>query len=458
MRFRTSLLPVFALVLVLFLLSVPISASAQDGNGKLPLTYTLDDCIRIAERQSPAIIAAAAEMKRTKGVIWEVWASILSVNADGTYTYLNTLPGYTIPADSFGAGSPPNDIFLGVPSHQMYNVGVEATLPLFTGGRVVSGLGVAYLSDDIASEQYRQAINDTLYNVRVAFYSIMLAREVVKVRTEALDLLTRHLETTRKKYDVGVVSRFDVLRSEVEVANARPPLIAAKKDLVLAGETLKRVLGVDVDEPFEIEGELTFTEVPADLDVLLKEAEEASPELIVARKTERIASKNVNMTIGEFLPTVTAFGRYEGDIYHEFSWDEHDWTWDWTAGVMVSMPITDMLVAAAKVKEARAVYTKARVGMLDTENKVKLDIKNAYYDLVQAREIVESQRLNIEQAEEAVKIAEVRYDNGISTLLELMDAQLALTSAQLNWLNALYGYEEAKARIEKIVGRHMIEK
>ena len=458
MRFRSFLLSVFTSVLAFFLLSVPFSASAQDEKDKLPLAYSLDDCIRIAERQSPAIIAAAAEMKRTKGVIWEVWASILSVNADGTYTYLKTLPGYTIPADSFGAGTPPNDIFLGVPSHQMYNVGVEGTLPLFTGGRVVSGLAVAYLSDDIASEQYRQAINDTLYNVRVAFYSIMLAREVVKVRTEALDLLTRHLETTRKKYDVGVVSRFDVLRSEVEVANARPPLIAAKKDLVLAGETLKRVLGVDVGEPFEIEGELTFTEVPADLDGLLKEAEEASPELIVARKTERIASKNVNMTIGEFLPTVTAFGRYEGDIYHEFSWDEHDWTWDWTAGVMVSMPITDLLVTAAKVKEARAVYTKARVGMLDTENKVKLDIKNAYYDLVQAREIVESQRLNIEQAEEAVKIAEVRYDNGISTLLELMDAQLALTSAQLNWLNALYGYEEAKARIEKIVGRHTIEK
>jgi outer membrane protein TolC len=93
--------------------------------------------------------------------------------------------------------------------------------------------------------------------VRVAFYSILLAREVVTIRTEALDLLTRHLETTRLKYDVGVVSRFDVLRSEVEVANARPPLISARKDLVLAGETLKRVMGVDVSEPFEIDGELT---------------------------------------------------------------------------------------------------------------------------------------------------------------------------------------------------------
>ena len=458
MRCRTYLFSVLIALIFPFLPPLTLPAAAQDDSGKLPLTYTLEDCIRIAERQSPAIIAASAEMKRTKGLIWEVWTSILSVNADGTYTYFNTPPGSTFPANIFGPGIPATDVFMGVPSHETYNVGLQGTLPVFTGGRVVSGLAVAYLSDDIAGEQYRKAVNDTLYNVRVAFYSILLAREVVTVRTEALDLLTRHLETTRLKYDVGVVSRFDVLRSEVEVANARPPLISAKKDLVLAGETLKRVMGVDVIEPFEIEGELTFAEEAVDLDGLLKEADEASPELIIARKAERIASKNVKMAFGEFLPVVTAFGRYEGNIYDEISWEQDDWAWDWTAGVMVSMPITDLLVTAAKVKEARAEYTKARVGMLDTANKVKLDIKGAYYDLVEAREIVDSQRLNIEAAEEAVKIAEVRYDNGISTLLELMDAQLALTSARLNWLNALFGYEEAKARIEKIVGRKTLER
>ncbi len=445
--------PVSALIVVLSILflSFPVSLMAADDEGKLALTYTLDDCIRIAERQSPAIIAAAAEMKRAKGVIWEVWASILSVSANASYTYFETPPGSTIPGNSLGAGVPPTDVFFGANSHDLYDVGVTGTLPLFTGGRVLSGLAVAYLSEDIAFQQYRQAINDTLYNVRVAFYSIILAREVVKVRTDALDLLTQQLDTTRKKYDVGVVSKFDLLRSEVEVANARPPLIAAKKDLVLAGDSLKRVLGIDVAEPFEIEGELTFNEEAVDIDGLLKQADESSPELTIARKSERVAAKNVNMTVGEFLPTISAFAQYQGEITN-FSWNEDDWLWDFTGGLTISVPLTGLGVTVARVKEARATYMKARIGMLDTVNKVKLDIKGAYYDLVQAREIVESQRLNIAQAEEAMKIAEVRYDNGISTLLELMDSQLALTTARLNWLNALYGYEEAKARIKKIVG------
>ena len=448
---RACLVSALCPLLLALLLSFPALVLAADEGGKLALSYTLEDCLRIAERQSPAILAAAEEMKRTKGVIWEVWASIVSVKADASYTYFETPPGSILPADSFGAGVPPTDLFLGIPSHDQYEVGVTGTLPLFTGGRVISGLAVAYLSDDIAYQQYRMAVNDTLYNVRVAFYSITLAREVVKVRTDALDLLARQMETTRKKYDVGVVSRFDVLRAEVEVANARPPLIAAKKDLVLAGDSLKRVLGVDVGEPFEVQGDLTFNEEAVDIDGLLVQADERSPELTISRKAERIAAKNVNMTVGEFLPTISSFARYEGTIY-DFSWNEDDWLWDFTAGVTISVPLTGLAVSVAKVKEARAVYMKARIGMLDTVNSVKLDIKGAYYDMIQAREIVESQRLNIDMATEAVKIAEVRYDNGISTLLELMDAQLALTTARLNWLNALFGYEEAKARIKRIIG------
>ncbi|MEJ2068577.1 MAG: TolC family protein, partial [Deltaproteobacteria bacterium] len=119
---------------------------------------------------------------------------------------------------------------------------------------MVNGIKVAYLQDDIAYEQYRMAVGQALYGVKTAFYGILLAEELVRVRTESLEVLERHHETTLAKYDVGLVSRFDVLRSEVELANARPPLIQAKNDLKIARENLKRILGVDVDEPFGIEG------------------------------------------------------------------------------------------------------------------------------------------------------------------------------------------------------------
>lgn len=437
-------------LLIIILISI-MAAQTFAEEEKLPIAYTLDECVHMALRQSPAILAAREEMNRTRGVILEAWSSILSLNAEGSYTYMETPQGMTIPKDSFAPTIPPADVFLGSTSNKSYMLAVDATLPLFTGGRVMSGISIAYLQDDIALFEYKKSTADTIYAVKTAFYGILLARELVRVRTEALDLLVEHYETTKKKYDVGVVSRFDLLRSEVELANARPPLIEAKNDLAISYEQLKRVLGVDVDEPFEIEGELEFREIDVSLDDFLDRASIASPDLVISRKFETIAKKNVRMAVGEFFPSVTAFARYEwasDELHVDFSEDD----WEYTFGAIVSVPIFDLMISASKLKQAKAEYEMARIGYLDTTNSVKVDVKEAYYDLVEASEIIESQRLNIEVAEESLRIAEVRYDNGISTLLELLDTQLAVTEAKLNYLNALFNFEESYARLISIVG------
>jgi len=462
-HFRTS---VVTTLLFVFLFSAPYIALSQDEavpDGKVELTYTLDECIHMAYRQSPLILVAEAEMKRTRGVIWQAWASIVSASADLGYTYLDPEPvtGLTIPASSFGPGFPATDVMLGAePSHHYWSAKGEASIPIFTGGRVVNGIKVAYLQDDIAYEQYRLAVGEALYGVKTAFYGILLAEELVRVRTESLEVLERHHETTLAKYDVGLVSRFDVLRSEVELANARPPLIQAKNDLKIARENLKRILGVDVDEPFGIEGELMLREVDVDLENSLVLAMAQGPELKIAEHTEDIARRNVKMSRGELLPTVTTFATYEWE-QNERNVNFHDWNntndWEFTGGIVVSVPLLDMAASIAELKQSRAEYEKALVGYLDTVNVVKVDVKVAYYDLLEAREIVESQRLNIEVAEESLRIAEVRYDNGISTLVELLDTELALTQAKLNYINALYNFEEAHARLLLILGADTME-
>ena len=453
-----------AILALSFCISSPAPAQDEGMNdGKVELTYTLDECIHMAYRQSPVILAAAAEMKRTRGVIWEAWASIISASADIGYNYMDPMPvtGGTIPAGAFGPGFPTTDVLLGPePSHHYWSAKGEASIPIFTGGRVVNGIKVAYLQDDVAYEQYRMAVGDALYGVKTAFYGILLAEELVRVRTESLEVLERHHETTLAKYEVGLVSRFDVLRSEVELANARPPLIQAKNDLKIAQESLKRLLGVDVDDPFAIEGELTLRDVEVDLEESLALVMAQGPGMRVAEYTEEIARRNVRMSRGELLPTVTTFATYEWS-QNEKNVNFHDWNntndWEFVGGVVVSVPLLDMAASIAELKQSRAEYEKALVGYLDTINAVKVDVKEAYYDLLEAREIVESQRLNIEVAEESLRIAEVRYDNGISTLVELLDTELALTQARLNYINALYNFEEAHARLLSILGTDTME-
>ena len=450
--------------LAIVMVSVPLFAKmtlAEEGRTTThSVAHSLVDCKKIALKESPAILAAKAEIKRTKGVIWEVWTSILRVNAKGEYMYFNhPTSAINIPAGSFGLLGPPADIPLSPagPEH-LYKVRLEATLPVFTGGRTLSGLKIAYRNHDSAKEKYRLAVNDTTYSVISAFYGVLLAEELVAVRAESLESISKHYETTVKRYNVGVVSKFDVLRSEVELANARPPLIEAKTSLRLAQDNLKRVLGVDVDDPFTISGELSYRSINAfTLNEMLDLANMSSPELNIAENDEFVADKNVTMAYGEFLPVVTTFANYEwqGDDIKTISTNDRDW--DFTAGVIVTVPFFDLFIAASKLKQANATYEMARVSFLDTKNKVKLDVKEAYYDLMEAKEVLESQKLNIKAAEESLRIAEVRYDNGISTLLELQDTRLALTVAKLNYIQALYNYEESYARIRKFVGLETVE-
>ena len=448
---------VLSMVFAAYISLWPGTAAAEEN--VVLRARTLSECRRIVLEDSPAVLAAKAEIKRTKGVIWEVWTSILRVNAVGEYMYFNRpTPGISIPSGSFGTimGSPfpPADVPLvpASPEH-LYTARIEATLPVFTGGRTLSGLKIAYRQHDTAKEAYRKAVNDAVYSVTSAFYGVLLAEELVKVRTESLESIKEHHETTVKKYNVGIVSKFDVLRSEVELANARPPLIEAKNSLRLAKDKLKRVLGVDVDEPFPIQGKLTYRKIEGfTLSEMLKLSSVSSPELKIAENNEFVAKKNVNMAIGEFLPVVTTFANYEwqGNDLKTISIDDREW--DFTAGMIISVPVFDLFISMSKLKQANADYEKARVGLLDTKNKVRLDVKEAYYDLLEAREVLESQKLNIEAAEESLRIAEVRYDSGISTLLELQDTRLALTVAKLNYIQALYNCEESYARLRKVVG------
>ncbi len=398
-------------------------------------TYTLDECIHIAMRQSPEILIAAEEINRLKGVVFEEWSSILSVGAGAGYTYREPM--------SFSGGSA---------SFEQYDYDLTASIPLFSGGKVISGLNIAYLQREISYEQYRLAVSDALYNTKVAFYNILLAKKEIEMRSEELALLAKNVEMTKNKYYDGLVPKYDLMRIEVELANAKPSYIRAENDLATAYETLKKLLGIDLNESIEIEGELAYTQTDVSVDEYLLAAEGSSPELKISRLNESVAKKNVNLATGNFFPTINAFANYDYTTDElGISFDNRDW--EFTAGIMIDIPISDILVAAAKKKQAKAQYEQAKISASDTTQTVKLDIKDAYYDLVEARGIIEALEYNVEMAKENLKTAQIRYDNGVGTLLELLDAQLAVTEANINYLDSIFNYTEALARLDKIIGK-----
>ncbi|MBN2224789.1 MAG: TolC family protein [Deltaproteobacteria bacterium] len=418
------------LLVSLFLVAPAVVYAQEDAPA---LTYTLDECIDIALKRSPDILTAAEEIKRTTAYIFENWASVLSVSADGTYSFV----------EPSGIGSS---------SYEKYNVGLNASIPLFTGGRTVRSLNIAYLQREIAREQYRYAVGSTIYGTRVAFYSILLAEEQFQVWTEEVDVLDRNLEITKKNFMNGLAPKYDVNRIEVALANARTSLIQARNDLTIAYDNLKDILDLDLDRPITIEGELVFNPRDRGLEEYLSAAETRSPEISVKKLAEQVAAKNVLVAVGSYFPTISAFASYDTSSLNDLSVSFNGRDWDFTGGLTISIPISDLAVTAAKHKEAKALYEEAKIDTRDTEKSVKLSIRKAYFDLEEAKEIIGLQESNVALAQENLERSELRYVNGVETLLDLLDARLAVTNAQLNYINAIYGYEESIARLNMIMG------
>ncbi|MCI0481174.1 MAG: TolC family protein, partial [Candidatus Dadabacteria bacterium] len=151
----------------------PIAAAGEEGPA---LTYTLDECIDIALARSPDVLTAAEEVRRAGAYIFENWAGLLTISAEGTYSFVD-----------------PNTRLLSAPAggatYERYNAGVSASLPLFTGGRTIWGLNIAYLQREIARASYRAAVGSTIYETRTAFFSILLAERERAVWTEEVDVL-----------------------------------------------------------------------------------------------------------------------------------------------------------------------------------------------------------------------------------------------------------------------------
>jgi hypothetical protein len=136
---------------------------AQDTS---PGTYTLSECITRSLKQAPAVLAAEKEVERINGIIWETWSDIVSVDISADYTDVERGTPVSVLSTRGGV-----------------SVDLEGSVPIFSGGRVVNGILTAYLSRDLAREQYRKAVDETMYGVVTSFSKILLDREVVKVRT-----------------------------------------------------------------------------------------------------------------------------------------------------------------------------------------------------------------------------------------------------------------------------------
>ena len=425
------------------------------GPDWLAKPLSLEDCVDLVLHQNSAILKGQSDLEAVYGLVVQTRAIVIpKVRVTGAYQINDEAA-----IDRFFVGLPgTNGAAIAInPGDQQWSAGVRVIQSIYEGGRMKSALRSAKLTRDQALLEFQRVVADTLVEVRVAYYDILLAAEQIGVQQASVILLEKELEDTTRRFEAGTVPRFNVLRAEVELANARPRLIRARNDYRIAKNNLANQLGYNVpkdvweDIPLQLAGQFDSRPYEIELPLAITRALNQRPELGALRKTEQIRQEDIQVARAGHLPSAQIFAGY-GSRSSQFSSDLSRDVSGWNAGAQFTWDIFDGFFARGRLQQARALYDRARYDLEDTTRRIELEVRTAYSNFIEAKEVLESQKKVVEQAEEALRLANARAEAGTGTQLDVLSAQTALTEARLTQVQALHDYDVARVRLDRAIG------
>lgn len=330
----------------------------------------------------------------------------------------------------------------------MHSNSVTASLPIYTGGEIRGTVRQAKANYKAVLEGRQKAYNDMRATVTNGYCDLLQAGNMQQLGRESVQRLEDHLKNVQAQYEVGVVAKVDVLRSQVELSNAQQSLIQAENAYQVAEANLNRIVGLPMDTTLKLDNILTYSEYAENMAYCLDYASQYRPELEQARQGVEAAKGALMVARSGYMPKIAANATQ--------SWSDTNWPGDengeWGVGVGVSLNVFDSGVTWSKINGAKADLAVAEETYRDTVDAVNLDVRNCYLGLREAEKRISTTETAVSQAEEDYRIAQVRYMAGVGTNTDVLDAQVALTQAKTNYLQAMYDYNTSKIELENAMG------
>jgi outer membrane protein len=403
-------------------------------------TLNVDEAVDLAVRQNPEVLKALRELERSHGQVVEVRALALPHLALAA-NYSQTDAGIV----SQGAAN-------AFTQNKSWRIALEVKQVLYSGGLVGSEIKAARLTQDAAYYSLRDAVDRVVGQVRQQFSQVLVAEALVKVAQESVELASQQLKDAQNRFEAGTVPRFNVLRAEVEAANVKPGLIRAKNDFLIGKLQLAKILALEPSDSgkpgFQCIGELRISPRLFDLGEALSLAIARRPSLKAQRQQILIEKEKVIGAQSGYKPRIDATGGVE--MLQKSSSQALDASVQgYFLGITGSWKIFDSFETSGQVAQAKARMQSATAGYDDALRTVELEVQKAHADLLQYRETVESQQKNVEQAVEALRLAQERLSAGAGTQLEVLDARVALTRARTTEVQARADYVRSLAEFDR---------
>jgi outer membrane protein TolC len=376
-----------------------------------------------------------------------------TTNANGSTTTTNSSSNNSVSVNQLlkELGTQNGSNTSNVLQNESWNITIEVRQILYAGGQIEAAIKIAKFSQDSAYYQLRDTIDTIVSTVRTQFFDVLLNRALITVQEESVRLLEQQLQDQKNRFEAGTVPRFNVLQAEVALANQRPSLISARNNYLLAQIQLAKTLGISPGPggkpAFFCVGELGVPERNMRLADALDIAHARRPFLKVQRQSILIQVEDIKVQMAGYKPELDAHAGYELRN-RSTSEDLTNTANGWFFGFTGSWAIFDGFSTYGRVKQARARLEEAKLNYDDSVQQVDLQVQTAYANMQQSRETIASQQENVKEALEAVRLSQERLNAGAGTQLDVLNAEVQLTTARTTELQARGNYNIALAQFD----------
>ncbi|MHB9036489.1 MAG: TolC family protein [Armatimonadota bacterium] len=440
------------LILALVILTVCMScACAQQPYKpalKLPCPpelakpITMNQALELAFRYNPSIKIAVDQLERSRGAVDETRAAFNpQFSANAQYNRQNEI----ITTFTTQPGQPPQDLVIQRSASTQGQL--LATLPLDSNKQLSYTKDIAKYQFSIQYLTLLTVSENLILDVKTAYYTLLRACGQQDVAQKAVDVAKTRLDNTLARFQAGTVAKFDVTTAETDLANLNQQLIQAQNRVLVAQSAFNRVLGVDVNICTQVIKETPAIHgLPVDIPAAICTAYLKRPEVLAQETSIKAREKGVKLQRSAYYPTLQAQAKYG---YTFATTGLNTQNADWQGSLMANIPIWNGGITRARVEIAEADLENAKDTLDQTQLAVSLDVRTAAVTMEEAAKRVSTTQQNVDLAEEALRLANVRYDAGIAILVEVTNAESQLTQARFNNVNALYDYATAQAQLQR---------
>jgi outer membrane protein TolC len=413
--------------------------------GIIPLalfSLNLQQAYDLALQKNPTLQAARESSKAAKLAEWK--------------SFLNLTPQATATAGYTQFDPKLNMNMQQAEDSQSY--GFTISQPVFNGGKIWLGYRINRGLSQIAKHNYDQHYFDTIASVENYYFSVLKNQKLLEIAQKSLNSASANLETAQVKFQSGTISKADLLKFQAEKANKRLSLLQTRNLYNTSRRALANFLqiktnfelaNVEIDSYQNILQEFQSLQNPETISQKLWDlAKKQNPSLQIAATNTAINKKQVLMTAGNFLPSIS--------LSYNKNWSKYNFQDDYENsgqfGINASMPIFPIADNGLAYAEAKSKHRQAKYELQSASDQIQLGLENSFYNLLNSAQAVKAAEISLNFAKETYAQMQERFRNDIITSTDLLDAEIALTSAQNQHITAFFDFLQARTNLKKMLG------